>query len=63
MTCCTSVSSRTTSRSASAGGYGCSAVRTVTSGHSEARHGGWAGAEFTAESRSHFSVSRLPAAS
>ena len=29
----------------------------------EARHADWAGAEFTAESRSHVSVYRLPAAS
>jgi hypothetical protein len=29
----------------------------------EARHADWAGAEFTAESRSHVSVCRLPAAS
>jgi hypothetical protein len=51
------------------------AARTVTSGPSEldlmaqlagfgleARHADWAGAEFTAESRSHVSVYRLPAA-
>ena len=69
---CTSRSSRTTSVSATAGRRSSSAARTATSGRPSstswrsspdstwrARHADWAGAEFTADSRSHVSVYRL----
>jgi hypothetical protein len=71
--CSASTSSPTTSGSMRAGGGGCSAARTryiwpaeldlmaqLAGFELEARHADWHGAEFTAESRSHVSVYRLP---